>query len=111
MAGTQHVQARIDQLADDVGRLRRRAEPDSSLWWLADRLAVNLDCLDAMLNVPASEVARWYVPAGAPGFDAAVDEAIRLVDERHDALHARMGTVAARRRLFDARLGLDEEAA
>jgi hypothetical protein len=96
---TTKLQARIDLLADDVGRLRRTVKPDSSLWHLADRLADGLEALDAMIGMTAADLARWY----APGDPDAVEAALETVEARNDALQRRLWSDAARRRLFEAR--------
>jgi hypothetical protein len=96
---THHLRARIDQLADDVGRLRRTAKPESSLWHLADRLADGLESLDAMVGMSAAELVRWY----APGDPEAVDAALEIVDARRKALRTRLWSEPARKRLWEAR--------
>ena len=74
-------------LAGDVGRLRRRCEPGSSLEHAADRLAGHVESLDLMLRPSAAELVAW----NAPGDDEVVDEALRIVDERWRALQSRLG--------------------
>ena len=81
------LRARIDELAAEVGRLRRRAEPESSLAHLADRLVGHVESLAAMVEPSAAELVAWT----APGDDEAVIEALRIVDDRRARLRVRLG--------------------
>lgn len=90
---------RIDLIAEDIGRIRRTAEPDSWLWHLADRLAENLESLDVILATPAAELARWY----APRDHSAIKEAIRIVEARRDDLRSKMRTDESRRHVWEFR--------
>lgn len=83
---TAKVQAKIDLLADDVGRLRRGLDPGSSLRHAADRLAGNLESLDLMFGASAGELVAWY----APGDPEAVDAALEIIDARARVLRHRM---------------------
>lgn len=78
---------RLDQLASDVGRLRRRFEPESSDGWLCERIAGHIEALVVMLEPTASQLAATT----APGDQDAITEAIRLVDERHSQLRNQLG--------------------
>lgn len=69
---------RVDALAADVGRVRRRVEPDSSLAYLVDRIADHVEWLDVMLQPSAAELAAYVYP----GDDEAVDAALEAVDRR-----------------------------
>lgn len=80
----------IEDIARDVGRLRRRLEPGSSLAHTADRIASKLETLDAILYPPAAELAA----ASAPGREDAIVEAIRIVDEHERRLRQLLGTPA-----------------
>jgi hypothetical protein len=77
------VQARVADLARDLGRLRRRLDldPERSAAFLLERVADDVLGLEAMLGVPASELAReFFCIAG--DHELAVEEALRVVDER-----------------------------
>ena len=76
----------IDQLAADIGRLRRR-HPDD---WLIDRISDHIETLASMLEPTAAQLAAWT----APGDEAAVTEAIRIVDERAQKLRRLLGEAA-----------------
>jgi hypothetical protein len=65
---------KINELAGDIGRLKRRYPDDHIL----ERAAWHLYDLSAMLEPSAAEIACWH----APGDDLAVAEAIREVDDR-----------------------------
>lgn len=83
--------ARLDELAADVGRLRRRVEPDSSLAFLADRIARHVESLHLLTTPSAGEI----VSTTYPGDDETVEEAIRLVDARSARLRGLLGSKAA----------------
>ena len=72
----------LEAAACEVRRVRYVAEPDSSLGYLADRLAGHLEALWLLVAASASD----YVRAG---FE--VSEAIELVDRHAEKLHSRMG--------------------
>jgi hypothetical protein len=79
------LRLRLDELADDVGRLRRRFASNENAWtgdYIADRIAGHVESLVLMVEPSAAEIACCW----APGDDEAVDEAIRIVDERWDRL-------------------------
>jgi hypothetical protein len=80
------LNTRIDALADDVGRLRRRVEPGSSLEHLAERLAGHVETLHLIVTPSAGELVAWH----APGDEEAIGEAIRIVDERWKRLQERL---------------------
>jgi hypothetical protein len=80
------LNTRIDALADDVGRLRRRIEPGSSLEHLADRLVGHVETLHLIVTPSAGELVMWT----APGDEEAIGEAIRIVDERWKRLQERL---------------------
>jgi hypothetical protein len=81
------LRGHICELAADVGRLRRRLEPDSSLAQLADRIAGRILILDLLATPTAAELAATT----APGDDEALTEAIRIVDQRKLYLHSLLG--------------------
>jgi hypothetical protein len=72
--------SRVLELADDVGRLRRRDDPELSAAQSVDRIAGHVLSLYWMLVPSAAQLAAEMYP----GDDDAVDEALRIVDE-HDA--------------------------
>lgn len=76
--------ARVLELADDVGRFRRRLE---SLSFLAEEIARHVEVLARWHEPTAAEIVELH----APGDDDAVAEALRLVDERHAQLRRRLG--------------------
>lgn len=78
---------RVWELAGDVGRLRRRVEPGSSLEHLCDRLSSNVAAIDIMLRPTAAELVAW----NAPGDEEAIAEALRLVDDHWRLLQTRLG--------------------
>lgn len=67
---------RIHELATDIGRLRRRTEPDTYTAHLADRLAGHTQALHLLTTPTAGELAATT----APSDEQAVTEAIRVVD-------------------------------
>ncbi len=81
------VQQRIDSLAEDVGRLRRRIEPGSSLEHQADRIAGHVVDLYWMLHHTAAELVAWYDRCN----DEAIDEAIQDVDNQDHNLRRKLG--------------------
>lgn len=88
--GHDTTQERILELAADVGRLRRRLEPDSSCAHLAARIACHVESLDAMLRPSAGEIVAWTYPD-----DAATVEAVLEVTAAHcDRLRGLLGVKA-----------------
>jgi hypothetical protein len=83
---------RIDELAADIGRLRKRfnSNPEWTGAYLADRLACHVQDLALILEPTAGQLTAWH----APGDDTAVKEAIRLVDARHQRLLQLLGEAA-----------------
>jgi hypothetical protein len=81
-------------LAHDVGMLRRRFASNETAWtgrYIADSIADHVEILDRMVGLSAGELAACW----APGDDEAVEEAIRIVDERWRQLQYRLGSRAA----------------
>lgn len=74
---TAAVQGRLVELATDIGYLKRRAAPGSTIEFLAERLAGHVEALHNMVHPSAAEVVGMW----APGDEEAVDEAIHLMDE------------------------------
>ena len=69
---------RLNELAADIGRLRRRYPGDH----IIERAANHVETLALMLEPCAAQLAA----VSAPGDDDAIDEAIRVVDDRHRQL-------------------------
>jgi hypothetical protein len=80
------IHNRLDLLADDIGRLRRCVDPESSLGYTVDRIAGHIGAIHLIVHPSAGELAAQT----APGDPAAIDEAIRLVDEHWTRLQRRM---------------------
>jgi hypothetical protein len=81
------VLERVDEIAADVGRLRRRLEPESSAAFTVDRIASNIEWIAVMLEpTAASLVARTF-----PGDDLTVDAALDHVDQRARRLRGLLG--------------------
>jgi hypothetical protein len=77
----------VDEMARLDGCLLRRLDPDSSAWFLADRLGDHIESLDAMIGITAAEVAvECFRVCG--DWEVAVDEALRIRDDR--TRHVRM---------------------
>jgi hypothetical protein len=90
----EHVlRLRIDELAGDVGRLRRRfsSNGDELSAHLADRIASHVEALHGIVMPSAGELVAWT----APGDEEAVEEALRLVDEWWRRLEHRLGKKTA----------------
>jgi hypothetical protein len=81
---------RVDLLAADVGRLRRRVEPESSLAHLVDRIGRHVETLDLMLRPCAAALAPELF--GICGDEAlAIDEALAWVDARARTMRSLLG--------------------
>ena len=80
------LRARLDDLAEDVGRVRRRVEPETSLAWTLNRIAGHIQSVVLMVEPCAAEIAAW-----TPEDEQAVEEAIREVDAKHRRLRERLG--------------------
>jgi len=78
---------RIDELAADIGRLRRRLDPESSSYWLGERIANHVESLDAMLRPSAGELVAWT----APGNHDAITAALQAVDNDRRRIQALLG--------------------
>jgi hypothetical protein len=78
---------RLAELSGDLGRLGRCLDPESSAYWIWQRCCDHILSLDLMLHPSAAEVAAYTYP----GDPAAVQEAVRLTDERHDRLARTLG--------------------
>lgn len=81
---------RVEEIARDVGRLRRRFASNDGAWtgiYIADRLADNVETVHGMLHLSAADL----VAATFPGDDDAISAAIDHVDRRTRQLHALLG--------------------
>jgi hypothetical protein len=73
---------RLLELAADVGRLRRRVDPDGYDAVLLARIAGHVDALDAIHEPTAADRVRAGIP---------VDDALELVDQRAQELERLLG--------------------
>jgi hypothetical protein len=92
-SGRAAIQHRLLALARDVGTLRRRFASNENAWtgaWAAERIADHVETLDVMVGLSAGQI----VACSAPGDADAVEEALRIVDERQRTLRARLGRKA-----------------
>jgi hypothetical protein len=87
------VRLRVDELAGELGRLRRLLdlEPGSATEYRFDRVCGLVDLLDVVVQPTAAEL----VATIAPGDDQAVVEAIATVDRHAARLRRRLGLKAA----------------
>jgi hypothetical protein len=93
MSAADAMTNRIDQMAADLGRLRRHVGTDPLGNYpalLVDRLAFHLQAIDAQVQPTAAELYRCYVYAGLPD-TFAVDRALELVDQRDQHLPRLIG--------------------
>lgn len=74
--------ARVGRLAVDVGRLRRLVEPDGYAGFLGERIANEVEVLDAMFRPTAAEL---YL-AGVP-----IADALATVDRERQELLRTLG--------------------
>jgi hypothetical protein len=82
--------ARVDEMARLDGYLLRRLDADSSAWFLADRLGDHIESLDAMIGITVAELAvEFFCVAG--DWEVAVDEALRIRDERTRVVRRLLG--------------------
>lgn len=82
---TQQLRGRINELAADIGRLRKRLD---ALTLTAEQIANHVETIAGFLEPTAAELANWH----APGDPIAIDEAIRIVDERANRLQKQLGS-------------------
>jgi hypothetical protein len=80
------VTDRLDELAADIGRLRRR-HPDDHI---VQRAASHVEALALMLEPTAAQLAAWW----APGQEEAIGEAILIKDVRSRRLRELLGEAA-----------------
>ncbi|HEX5173660.1 MAG TPA: hypothetical protein VFV91_05895 [Gaiellaceae bacterium] len=86
--------ARVDALARDVGRLRRRFDSNGTAWTgrtILEEIAGHVEALHCMFTPSAGELAAWT----APGDEQAVEESCRFVDQRWQRLQVQLGKKAA----------------
>jgi hypothetical protein len=77
---------RLNELATDTGRLKRRLDPASGAYWISERIADHIEAITSMVEPTAAELAAWT----APGQDEAIAEAIAIVDARYRSLQQRL---------------------
>jgi hypothetical protein len=71
----------LQALAEDLGRLFRRIDPDSCDAVLQDRVVGRIESIDAMIAPTASELAQTMP----------IEEALKLTDQRSEGLKRRLG--------------------
>lgn len=84
------ILTRLDELAADIGRLKRLTHGELADWQL-DRMAANVESLAVMFEPTAAELVAWY----APGDDVAIEHALRHVDRRAARWRRKLGLEAA----------------
>lgn len=85
---------RVEELARDVGVLRRRFASNGDAWtggYLADRIADTVEDVHAMLHPTAAELVACTYPGDAATIDAAID----VVDARAGRLRKLLQRAAA----------------
>jgi hypothetical protein len=80
----------LDQIATDIGRLRRLTPEETSAWWAIDRISNAVETMDCVLQPSAAEL---YVEFFAVSGDHAVslEEALRVADGRARRLREMLG--------------------
>lgn len=82
----------IDGLATEIGRLRRHPAclPDSSLAFLADRLASHVEALDCIVHPCAHDLyMEFFCVSG--DHDLALHEALRATETRQASFRTTLG--------------------
>ena len=85
---------RVEALAADVGRLRRRLAGDEYGSYLVDRLALHVEVLDAFLWATAGEIYQANICVCGDE-DESVAAALEDVDDRARRFRALLGEKAA----------------
>ncbi len=85
----------LDELARDVGRLRRRVDGESYDGFLIDQISGHVETLDCLLGITAAELYRSNVAFGADE-DEAIACALHDAGARSDELRALLGCGEAR---------------
>lgn len=88
--GVHAVRLRIDEIAREVGRLRRNMKPDSSLAYCTDRLAGYVETLDIMLSLSAAELYPLFLVECGDD-QVALEESLAVVDARAVELRRLLG--------------------
>jgi hypothetical protein len=86
MREAEHTIKRLNELAADIGRLKRRHPGDH----IITRVACHVQTLSLMLEPTAGEL----VACTAPGDAGAISEAVRIVDGRYRELCRLLGEAA-----------------
>jgi primosomal protein N'' len=80
----------LDELAKDIGRLRKRTDPETSNAHLVDRLADQIETLDAITHPTAARIYQTLTDLYDP--DEAATKALHAVDTRARTLRNLLGT-------------------
>lgn len=87
---------RLDDLARDVGRLRRRFESNEATAWtgvyLVERIAEVVETLDVMVSPTAADLHRAFLIECSDD-SVALAEALAVVDRRAKAVRRLLGEV------------------
>jgi hypothetical protein len=87
--------ARLELLARDVGCLRRRSDPEASTVFLIERVADAVLTIDAIVHPSAGKLAvEFFSVCG--DHEVAVEEALRVVDDRARLVRGLLGREARR---------------
>ncbi len=85
--------ARLEALAADVGRLRRRFASNDDAWtgaYVVDRIAQHVECLDSWFSATAADIYSENLIHGASE-DEAVAHAFAVVDKRARHIRGLLG--------------------
>lgn len=82
MSADEALARRVEELATDVGRLRRVVPTDSRTWFLVERITEHARWLDVLTMPAAAELVS---------FGIAVERALTLVDDREALIRKRLG--------------------
>ena len=94
-ATTVAITHHVDAIAADVNRLRRQAEPESSLAHLADRLAGHVESIDAIVQPNAHDLYLEHLAIAGSTADAlCLDAALRFTEQRQRQLRQQLGMEA-----------------
>ena len=88
------VRHQAAEMADEVGRLRRRIGEDEYGEFLLDQIAGRVEVLDQLVQPTAAELFREFF-AVSGNRKVAVEEALRVVDARVSRLRSRLGVRAS----------------
>jgi hypothetical protein len=86
----QAIHGLVDDLAHDIGTLRRRFTSNPDAWtgsYIADRIACTLETLHNIIHPSAADIAATTYP----GDDQTIQAAIDHVDQRHRRFRHQLG--------------------